>query len=181
MAAVTVHSDFGAQENKVSHCFHCFPIYLPWSDGIRCHDLHFLNVEFLTSFFTLTFKRLFNSSLLSAIRVVSSAYLRLLIFLPTISVAQTVARMPCNVEDLGSISGLGRSPGGGHGNPLQYSHLETPHGQRSLAGYSPLGCKESDTTEVTYHSCNSKLTINNKSSQILFWAFSHLLSHLPQQ
>jgi len=29
----------------VSHCFHCFPIYLPWSDGIRCYDPHFLNVE----------------------------------------------------------------------------------------------------------------------------------------
>ena len=29
-----------------SHCFHCFPIYLPWSDRIRCHDLHFLNIEF---------------------------------------------------------------------------------------------------------------------------------------
>ena len=33
MAAVTICSDFGAQENKVWHCFHCFPIYLPWSDG----------------------------------------------------------------------------------------------------------------------------------------------------
>ena len=42
----------------------------------------------------------------------------------------------CNVGDLGSISGLGRSPGGGHGNPLQYSCLENPHGQRSLEGYS---------------------------------------------
>ena len=31
---------------KVSHCFHCFPIYLKWSDGARCHDLSFLNVEF---------------------------------------------------------------------------------------------------------------------------------------
>ena len=30
----------------VSHCFHCFPIYLLWSDGTRCHDLHFFNVEF---------------------------------------------------------------------------------------------------------------------------------------
>ena len=30
----------------VCHCFHCFPIYLPWSDGTRCHDLNFLNVEF---------------------------------------------------------------------------------------------------------------------------------------
>ena len=39
MAAVTVHSDFGAQENKVFLCFHFSPIYLPWSDGARCHDL----------------------------------------------------------------------------------------------------------------------------------------------
>ena len=46
MAAVTICSAFGAQENWVCHCFHCFPIYLPWSDGTRCHDLHFLNVEF---------------------------------------------------------------------------------------------------------------------------------------
>ena len=45
----------------------------------------------------------------------------------------------CNVGDLGSIPGLGKSPGGGHGNPLQYSCLENPHGQRSLVGYSPWG------------------------------------------
>ena len=32
-------------QNKVCHCFHCFPLYLPWSDGTRCHDLSFLNVE----------------------------------------------------------------------------------------------------------------------------------------
>ena len=43
----------------------------------------------------------------------------------------------CKAGDPGSIPGLGRSPGGGHGNPLQYSFLENPHGQRSLAGYSP--------------------------------------------
>ena len=53
----------------------------------------------------------------------------------------------CNAGDLPSITGMGRSLGGGHGNPLQYSCLENPHGQRSLAGYSPRGCKESDTTE----------------------------------
>ena len=46
MTAVTVHSNFGAQENKVSHCLHCFPVYLPWSDGTGCHDTCFLNVEF---------------------------------------------------------------------------------------------------------------------------------------
>ena len=51
------------------------------------------------------------------------------------------------VGDLGLIPGSGRSPGGGHGNPLQYSYLENPHGQWSLVGYSPWGHKESDTTE----------------------------------
>ena len=49
----------------------------------------------------------------------------------------------CNVGDLGSIPGLG----GGHGNPLQYSCLENPHGQKSLACYSPWGHKELDTIE----------------------------------
>ena len=53
----------------------------------------------------------------------------------------------CSAGDLGSIPGLGRSPRRGHGNPLQYSCLENPHGQRSLAGYSPWGHKESDMTE----------------------------------
>ena len=45
MAAVTICSDFGAQKNKIWHCFHCLPIYLPWSDGTGCHELSFLNVE----------------------------------------------------------------------------------------------------------------------------------------
>ena len=50
-----------------------------------------------------------------------------------------VKNLPVNAEDIGdacSVPGWGRSPGGGHGNPLQYSRLENPHGQRSLAGYS---------------------------------------------
>ena len=71
----------------VCHCFHCFPIYLPWSDGTRCHDLRFLNVEFkpIFSLSSFTFiKRLFSSSLLSSIRMVLSAYLTLLIFFPSI-------------------------------------------------------------------------------------------------
>ena len=59
-------------------------------------------------------------------------------------------------EDLGSIPGLGRSPGEGHGDPLQYSCLENPLGQRSLGGFNPRGCKGSDTTEqlsITQHIC----------------------------
>ena len=49
--------------------------------------------------------------------------------------------------DLDLIPGLGRSPGGGHGNTLQFSFLENPHGQRSLVGYSPWGRRELYTTE----------------------------------
>ena len=55
-------------------------------------------------------------------------------------VAPVVKNPPANVGDLrdvGLIPGLGRSPEGGHGNPLQYSCLENLHGQRSLVGYSP--------------------------------------------
>ena len=69
----------------------------------------------------------------------------------------------CNVGDLGLVPGLGRSPGGGHGNPLQYSCLEYPHGQRSLADYSPWSHIELDTTEqLRIAQCvyvNSKLLI----------------------
>ena len=93
MAAVTICSDFGAPQNKVGHCF---PVYFPWSDGTRCHDLRFLNVElptFLLSSFTFI-KRLFSSSSLSAIRVVLSAYLRLLIFLPAILIPAYASSSP---------------------------------------------------------------------------------------
>ena len=84
MAAITIKSDFGAPKNKVWHCFHCFPIYFPWRDGTRCHNLHFLMLSFKPAFLLSSFtfiKRPFSSCSLSAIRVVSSAYLRLLIFL----------------------------------------------------------------------------------------------------
>ena len=53
----------------------------------------------------------------------------------------------CNAGDPVFISGSGRSPVEGNGNPLQYSCLENPHEQRSLAGHIPWGCKESDMTE----------------------------------
>ena len=72
------------EPNKIfSHCFH----YFPWSDGTRCHNLCFWMLSFKPAFSPSSFtfiKRLSSSSLLSAIRVVSSAYLRLLIFLTTV-------------------------------------------------------------------------------------------------
>ena len=46
MAAITICSDFGAPKNKVWHCFPCFSIYFPWSDGTRCHDLSFLILKY---------------------------------------------------------------------------------------------------------------------------------------
>ena len=81
MATVTIYSDSGIPENKVSHCF---PIYLPWSSmGLDVMIFVFLMFTFKSTFSLSSFtfiKKLF-SSLLSAIRVVPSAYLRLLIFL----------------------------------------------------------------------------------------------------
>ena len=65
MAVVTVHSDSGAQENKICHCFHCFPNYLPWSDGNRCYDLCFLNVELCCYFFVIFSSVQFSCSVVS--------------------------------------------------------------------------------------------------------------------
>ena len=67
-------------------------------------------------------------------------------------VVRVVNNLPASARDLrtmGSIPGSGRSPGEGHGKPLQYSCLENPHGQRSLPGYSPWGRKELDKTAAT--------------------------------
>ena len=58
-----------------------------------------------------------------------------------------------HIRAMGLISGSGRSPGGGHGNLLQYSCLENPMDREALAGYSPWGHKESDSTDVTSHAC----------------------------
>ena len=52
-----------------------------------------------------------------------------------------------NAGDLGSVSGLGRSPGEGNGNPLQYSCLKNPVDRGTWLGYSPWCRKESDTSE----------------------------------
>ena len=57
-----------------------------------------------------------------------------------------------NERSPGLIPGLGRSPGGGNGNPFQYSCMEKSHGQRSLLGCNPWGHKESDTTERLHFS-----------------------------
>ena len=62
----------------------------------------------------------------------------------------------CNAEDPGSIPGSERYTGVGNGNPLQFSCLEN-YGQRSLVGYSPVGHKESDTTQQLTHTHKSNI------------------------
>ena len=57
-----------------------------------------------------------------------------------------VKNLPANAADEGSITGSARSPGGGNGNPLQYSCLENPM-DRGAGGLQLLGSKELDTTE----------------------------------
>ena len=64
----------------------------------------------------------------------------------------------CKAGDLDLIPGWEDSPGAGNGNPLKYSCLENPHGERKLAGYSPWGFKESDTTEQLSTTQNTPLS-----------------------
>ena len=79
----------------------------------------------------------------------------------------------CNVGDLSSISGLGRSPGEENGNPLQYSWLEKSHQWSSLACYSPWGGKVSDTTERLHFQFST-----NTCWTALFFPFSFLATLL---
>ena len=136
----------------------------------------------MLSFFTLLFhlhQELFSSSSLSAIRVVSSAYLRLLVFLSATLIPVYVSSSPAfhmmcsggsevkasasDAGDPGSIPGLGRSPGEGNGNPLQYSCLENPMDGEA---YSPRGCKELDTTERLHLHSAWKLNKQGDSIQL---------------
>ena len=88
----------------------------------------------------------------------------------------------CNAGDLGLIPGLGRSPGGGHGNPLQYSCLENPHGHRSLAGCSPRGRKELYTTEqlgTTQHCYTTKRLLQSRTKQVFQFRVSGISLKIP--
>ena len=79
----------------------------------------------------------------------------------------------CNVENLSSVPGLGRSLGGGHGNLLQYSSLKNPTGQRSLASYSPWGHKEPDTPEWLYQ-CNIDYSSSNIIKIYMWFSYTRL-------
>ena len=109
---------FGAQENKICHCFHFFPFFFPWSNGIGCHYVGFFNVEFQTSFFSL---------------------------LETSLVSQWVNNVPLmqdtRVQFLDWENPLEKQMA------THSSILAWKIPQRTLAGYSAWGCKELDMTE----------------------------------
>ena len=66
--------------------------------------------------------------------------------------SSVVKNLLVSAGDMSSIPGLGRPPEEGNGNPLQLFLTGKFYGQRSLVGFSPWGCRKSDTTEVTAHS-----------------------------
>ena len=87
----------------------------------------------------------------------------------------------CSTGDLGLIPGLERSPGGGHGNPLHYSCLKNPHGQKGL-GYSSWGCKELDmtgqlSTQHIYLKSGMYLLVLNSSGVRGRWNLLPISSH----
>ena len=97
MAAITICSDFGAPKNKICHCFQCFPFTCNEVIGLDAMILGFCMLSFKPTFSLSSFtfiKRLFSSSSFSAIRVVSSAYLRLLIFLLAILIPACASSSP---------------------------------------------------------------------------------------
>ena len=91
-----------------------------------------------------------------------------------------------DIRDVGSIPGLGRSLGGGHGNPPQYSCLENPHGQRSLVGYSPWSHKRVGHNLVTkwQHENIKKQEDSRNATELgmrincVLWQFPNM-SHWP--
>ena len=98
MAAITICSDFGAPKNKACHCFHCFPI---WHEVMGLDTMSFifwmLSSKPIFSLSSFTFiKRLFSSSI-SAKSVVSSAYLRLLIFLLAVLIPACASSSPASL------------------------------------------------------------------------------------
>ena len=94
-----------------------------------------------------------------------------------------VKNLPANTGDPCSIPGSGRPPGEGNGNSLQYSCLQNPM-ERSLAGYSPWGCKELDTTEslrvLSEHIFTHTSTHFCQLCPVFTFSF-HILAHLPDK
>ena len=87
---------------------------------------------------------------------------KVLIFVIVFPGGSVLKNLPANAGDAGSVPGIGRSPGEGNGNSLQYSCLANPMDGGTWLGYSPWGREESDTTE-RLHSLHSRCFIHSAS------------------
>ena len=101
-------------------------------------------------------------------------------------VAQMVKNLPAIWETWVWSLGWEDSPGGRHGNLLQYSCLENPHAQRSLVGYNPWGQKESDTTEQLStaqmnEQRNEWLDVKGEETGLTHWRVSQVINDLFKQ
>ena len=145
-------------QNEVWHCFHCLPIYFPWGDGTRCHDLSFLKSTFSLSSFTFI-KRLFSSSV-SAIRVVSSAYLRLLIFLPAILILACASSSPVFL--------------------VMYSAYKLNKQGENIQLWPTLSCVEPDCCSMSSSNCCflTCIQVSQEAGQVVWYA--HLFQNFPQ-
>ena len=162
MAAVTICSDFGAPQNKVSHCFHCFPSICHEVMGLDAMILGFWMLSFKPAFPLSSFtfiKRLF-SSLLSVIRVASSASLRLLIFLPAILIPAYASSSPAFLM-MYSAYKLNK-----HGDNTQPWHTPFPIWNQSVVPCPVLTC---------FLIC---VQISQEAGQVVW--YSHLLKNFPQ-
>ena len=118
-----------------------------WSNSAHINNFVILLISRLTILWQ--FQVISEGSLFVTLILEMSHFIFLGSFPPTVNeeiIVVKVNKESCNGRP-GFSPWVGKIPGGVNGNPLQYSFLENPHGQRSLMGYSPWGCKESDTTE----------------------------------
>ena len=161
MAAVTFCSDFGAQEDKVCHCFRCFPIYLPWSDETKWDQMPWSSFILMLSFkpnfslWSFTFiKRLFSSSLLSAISAWHSV----------ICISEVTDISPCNLDSsfhmMSSAFKLNK-----HGDNIQ-SH--------SFPNFEPIHCSMS-SSNCWFLTC---IQVSWKACKVVW--YSHLFKNFPQ-
>ena len=145
-------SSFGVFSNELALCIR-WPKYQSFSFSISPSCVYSGLISFRTDWFDLlalqeTLKSLLQHCNLKASIIQCSAFFMVHLSHPLGFLGGLDGKeSACIAGDLGLIPGLGRFPGRGHGNPFQYSCLENPHEQRSLAGYSPWGHKQSNTTE----------------------------------
>ena len=163
MAAVTICSDFGAPKNQVWHCFHCFPSISHVVMGPDAMIFIFWMLSFKPTFSLSSFtfiKKLLSSSSLSAIRVVSSTYLRLLMFLPAILIPACASSSQA-FHMMYSAYKLNK----------QGDYIQPWHAPLSIFNQSVVPCQV--LTDASWFA-----TVSQEAGKVVW--YPHLLNNFPQ-